>query len=564
MVVVECRARVRLGGRDFFSTRQLCKKIGASAMRISIIRGKRPVNSSFATRSEKLQFVPSNRPRLGVNALEPLPSYIGWRDEPRASVDRASSRARVRDPRISRDRLDVDDARRDSLRPRACRARPRRECVSGGSIHRVSICACRVVDPPRALSSRDMGCGHPFPRSCVPHARTRPTPRDRSRVSCATARAPFAAVNSRIPRRRRATSSRLRPHPLLHRRAPGRVRRPRQRLLPLPRRVPTPPLRACARARGPRRARVDLDHDPRRRFWAPTGPLRLRGEPRGGVPRVAPHHSRLDPRRDAHARRGGFQHLLHRPLRPRRSAARPVDLEPIGVGSARGVVRAHTTRRGRGSRRIASRSRAVSTRAPTRARPIDRSSTRRDRARPATGRRTSMANGSTETRVGTGRTESPTRTGDAKSRANASTARPPPRRERAEAGYYPASYRVALPSGGRDTTASCALRAASRRAEASPTVRAAPVTRGASSHDCCADEREDAIGARETRGTRSSGRGETRETWVRRERRRRTSRARSEVRAAAARRATGTSRPTSHLPERFGAGFGGAARRWAR
>ena len=30
------------------------------------------------------------------------------------------------------------------------------------------------------------------------------------------------------------------------------------------------------------------------------------------------------------------------------------------------------------------------------------------------------------------------------------------------------------------------------------------------------------------------------------------------------RNANGTSRPTSHPPERFGAGFGGAARRWAR
>ena len=152
----------------------------------------------------------------------------------------------------------------------------------------------------------------------------------------------------------------------------------------------------------------------------------------------------------------------------------------------------------------------------------------------------------TETRVGTGRTESPTRTGDAKSRANASTARPPPRRERAEAGYYPASYRVALSSGGRDTTASCALRAAPRRAE-SPTVRAVP-PRGASSHDCGADEREDAIGARETRGTRSSGRGETRA--------RRGSDARDDAELACSfrgarteRRATGTSRPTSHLPE---------------
>lgn len=35
-------------------------------------------------------------------------------------------------------------------------------------------------------------------------------------------------------------------------------------------------------------------------------------------------------------------------------------------------------------------------------------------------------------------------------------------------------------------------------------------------------------------------------------------------RCANERRATGTSRPTNHLPERFGAGFGGAARSWAR
>ena len=167
----------------------------------------------------------------------------------------------------------------------------------------------------------------------------------------------------------------------------------------------------------------------------------------------------------------------------------------------------------------------------------------------------------TETRVGTGRTESPTRTGDAKSRANASTARPPPRRERAEAGYYPASYRVALSSGGRDTTASCALRAASRRAE-SPTVRAVPLRAG----------RPPMIVAPMSVKMRLA-RAKLAELEVpgaaRRARRGSDARDDAELRVlvprcANERRATGTSRPTSHLPERFGAGFGGAARRWAR
>ena len=530
-------------------------------MRISI-RGFRPVNSSFATRSEKLQFVPSNRPRLGVNALEPLPSYIGSRDEPRASVDRASSRARVRDPRISRDRLDVEDARRDSLRPRARVAR-----VPDAS-------AFRAVPSPR-LQSAPVGSltrRARFPRATWAAAtpsrgRAYPTHARDQRLATALA---YRARQRELPSPRSTLGSRdggaqhrqgCVPRALLHRRAPGRVRRPRQRLLPLPRRVPARPLRACAPARGPRRARVDLDHDPRRRFWAPTGPLRLRGKPRGGVPRVAPHHSRLDPRRDAHARRGGFQHLLHRPLRPRRSAARPVDLEPIGVGSARGVVRAHATRRGRGSRRIARRSRAVSTRAPTRDRPIDRPSTRRDRARPATGRRTSMANGSD----GDTRRNRTNRVSDTNRRREVARERvdgeAAPRRERAEAGYYPASYRVALSSGGRDTTASCALRAASRRAE-SPTVRAVPLRAG----------RPPMIVAPMSVKMRLA-RAKLAELEVpgaaRRARRGSDARDDAELRVlvprcANERRATGTSRPTSHLPERFGAGFGGAARRWAR
>jgi hypothetical protein len=136
--------------------------------------------------------------------------------------------------------------------------------------------------------------------------------------------------------------------------------------------------------------------------------------------------------------------------------------------------------------------------------------------------------------------------------------RPPPRRERAEAGYYPASYRVALPSGGRDTTASCALRAASRRAEASPTVRAVPLRAG----------RPPTVVAPMSAKMRVA-RAKLAELELPGEARR--ARRRDDVerrvlvpKCANERNANGTSRPTSHLPERFGAGFGGAARRWAR
>lgn len=148
------------------------------------------------------------------------------------------------------------------------------------------------------------------------------------------------------------------------------------------------------------------------------------------------------------------------------------------------------------------------------------------------------------------------RTGDPKTRA--STTRPPPRRERAEAGYYPASYRVALPSGGRDTTASCALRAASRRAEASPTVRAVPLRAGrppmvVAPMSAKMRVARAKLAELEVPGAaRRARRGDDVERRV------------LVPKCANERNANGTSRPASHLPERFGAGFGGAARRWAR
>lgn len=148
------------------------------------------------------------------------------------------------------------------------------------------------------------------------------------------------------------------------------------------------------------------------------------------------------------------------------------------------------------------------------------------------------------------------RTGDPKTRA-AST-RQPPRRERAEAGHYPASYRVALPSGGRDTTASCALRAASRRAEASPTVRSVPLRAGrppmvVAPMSAKMRVARAKLAELEVPGAaRRARRGDDVERRV------------LVPKCANERNANGTSRPTSHLPERFGAGFGGAARRWAR
>ena len=151
------------------------------------------------------------------------------------------------------------------------------------------------------------------------------------------------------------------------------------------------------------------------------------------------------------------------------------------------------------------------------------------------------------------------RTGDPKTRAaSTSKTRQPPRRERAEAGYYPASYRVALPSGGRDTTASCALRAASRRAEASPTVRAVPLRAGrppmvVAPMSAKMRVARAKLAELEVPGAaRRARRGDDVERRV------------LVPKCANERNANGTSRPTSHPPERFGAGFGGAARRWAR
>ena len=235
MVVVECRARVRLGGRDFFQPDSCARKLArapcgsrSEAFGRSTPRSRRDPKSSYSSRQTGRVLASTrwnryHRTSVARRATRERRSRVVSRTSARSAHFTRSPRRGRRPPRLS-----------SSARP--CRARPRRECVSGGSITASPICACRVADPrPRALLARRRLRPLPVPRSPrTPRARPRPTLATALRVSCATARAPFAAVNSRIPRAEARNIVKLRPARTSPPSCPGRVRRPRQRILAPP------------------------------------------------------------------------------------------------------------------------------------------------------------------------------------------------------------------------------------------------------------------------------------------------------------------------------------------
>ena len=531
-------------------------------MRISI-RGFRPVNSSFATRSEKLN---SSRQTGRVLASTRWNRY-----------HRTSGRATSPRERRSRRRLAHECAIRAFhaiastwktpaatlfVRAPVSRARPRRECVSGGSITASPVCACRVVDPPRAFLARHglrplPSRGRAYPRTPATNA-SRPLSRI-VRDSASSLRRgqlsdPATEARNIVKAASRAHFSTVVPldesDDLVNAFSPPPARpsaRPLPRVRPpradhdAPESTSTMTLDAGF---GPRPDPSASEENGAEAYLASlrtTLDSTLEETPMPVVEGFSTfsidHFDRVDRRRDrSTSNRSGWG-------------------PPAGWSSTRD---ASWTRkppnREKISRRFNACANARSTDRPPEYAP--RSSSTRDRSTNVDGERFGRRHAR---RNRTNRVSDTNRRREvARERVDGEAA--PETRTRG-GGVLPSvlSRRVVQWWKGYHRV----VRAARRRvARESPTVRAVR-TRGASSHDCGADEREDAIGARETRGTRSSGRGETRETWERRERRRRTSRARSEVRERA-RRATGTSRPTSHLPERFGAGFGGAARRWAR